>query len=280
MLSPCTATLIALIATAVTASNIRAPTRTTSVDLFNGPNLHLKPISALDPVPGHLTNAQRLARGLPLNPPVRRRKRHGQIARRQNASPLPPITGYISLTCDSPIAEPDGPVYISSNANAFGEYTPTTDLSEVLAISVPASSGSPTGMTALNGNLRVNFPNVVAILGFATTSGDMSPGSANYAYIGGSTSTPPGSPAVTQPNSYSAAAGVPRGVESAIWQRDANNRLTIAWTNEDGSRPEVFFAYVPGANAFIITGDPAAFSANFGTTIACEATLVPQSAEP
>lgn len=91
-----------------------------------------------------------------------------------------------------------------------------------------------------------------------------------------------GSAPVTQPNSFSAAAGVPEGVETDIFLISSTGEITVRWVNADGCASTfpthsalpltLNFAaahtfpilYVPASNAFAITGDAAAFGANFG----------------
>ena len=56
----------------------------------------------------------------------------------------------------------------------------------------------------------------------------------------------PEGPAVTQPNSFSAAAGVPEGVETAIWSIGAGSHPTVSpvWINSDGSAFPYVFHYL------------------------------------
>lgn len=86
---------------------------------------------AMNPT-AHLTNAQRLARGLPPNHP---RSHHARRAiRPRQSSTCGRRTGTISVN----IAGLDAGVgYLSRLANAFGEYEFTTDPTQALSVSIP-----------------------------------------------------------------------------------------------------------------------------------------------
>ncbi|KAL0957093.1 hypothetical protein HGRIS_003188 [Hohenbuehelia grisea] len=220
MMSTHAAALVALLVTTVMASPNFMATRTTAVNLFNPPAIP-QVITAPPPLPKRLTNAQRLARGLPPNPPVRRKnsKRNGQV-RRENPSPLPAVVGYIRCTCDKTVVgvPAGGAVWFGQNANSWGEYGATASQNDALVVNVPGGSSSAVDLTTMNGNLKTSFPNIVAVMGFASTNNNLGPGSYHYTYFSASTSTPPSSPAVVQPNAFSSASGMPKGVESAIWK--------------------------------------------------------------
>lgn len=80
-----------------------------------------------------------------------------------------------------------------------------------------------------------------------------------------SSSAPAGSTPQRQPNAFSAAAGVPEDVESAIWSiNSATGVLSTNWVNTDGSVPAQFLQFIPSSNAFAVTGSVAQFDATFG----------------
>ncbi|KAG9220244.1 hypothetical protein CCMSSC00406_0006309 [Pleurotus cornucopiae] len=167
--------------------------------------------------------------------------------------------------------------YISQDLNSFGQYTRTTDptRSLVLDIDMIAAQLGPVSMTTVNGS--PTFPRLSALNGWANVNADLGPGTYHYAYIGGSTDTPPGSPAVVQPNSFSAAAGTPVGVQSSIWRYSPGSGVTPHWINSDGSEAETELVYVPAALAFALVGDVAIFEANFGATEPCTLTFIPDT---
>ncbi|KAG8910074.1 hypothetical protein FRC01_006561, partial [Tulasnella sp. 417] len=120
---------------------------------------------------------------------------------------------------------------------------------------------------------------------FASTSDDLSPGSFNYAYITGTTQTPPGSPPSTEDNnnSFTTATTIPERSESAVWKFNPGTQdLSAQWINTDGSRPKTHLVYYAPDNVLIITGDVAAFQRNFGTdgnppvTLTCVPPVVSQ----
>ncbi|KAF9487127.1 hypothetical protein BDN71DRAFT_1594628 [Pleurotus eryngii] len=153
--------------------------------------------------------------------------------------------------------------------NTFGEYALTTDpaMSLVLDIDMVAAQLGLVSMTTVNGS--PTFPQLSALNGFANVNADLGPGTYNYAYLGGSTDTPPDSPAVVQPNSFSAAAGIPVGVQSSIWRYSPGLGVTAHWINSDGSEAETELVYISSADAFALVGDVAQFEVNFGPTQPC-----------
>ncbi|TFK50841.1 hypothetical protein OE88DRAFT_1659944 [Heliocybe sulcata] len=222
-----------------------------------------------------LTNAQRLARGLPLRKPRRVQ------ARQATPSSCPTIshTGTIRVT-DIDAGGVLG--YVSSTPNIFGEYELATTASGALRVSFGTSSClssavySQFDVTTENG--ISNFPLLGFMTGFANTNYGIGSGSSNYAYLGGVTQTPEGSPAIQQANSFSAASGIPDGVESAVWTWEpSSNALTVQWINTDGSSPTTYLAYLAGDAAIILTGDLGTFRNIFGSATRIAFTFVPDS---
>ncbi|KZT22496.1 hypothetical protein NEOLEDRAFT_651687 [Neolentinus lepideus HHB14362 ss-1] len=176
--------------------------------------------------------------------------------------------------------------YLSATANSYGEYGLTSDASAAMRISFGTSSCASSAVypeldiTAQNG--LTTYPLTGFITGFSNTDNNLYSGSFNYAYFGGvATETPAGSPAITEPNSFSAASGVSRAVESAVWSwSTSTNALTPQWINTDGSFPTNYLVYVPSSVAFALLGDVTAFSSNFVNVQVVTFTFVPSSSLP
>ena len=119
------ALLVAACATSVLAAP--EPTRTTTnlADKLHPVDVVTSPLPLKDTTP--LTNGQRLARGLPLNPPRRRSRAARALQARQSAT-CTTQTGVIQVS-----GGPGG--YISATPTSFGEYQPTTDISQALVVS-------------------------------------------------------------------------------------------------------------------------------------------------
>ncbi|KAL7284694.1 hypothetical protein ACG7TL_001998 [Trametes sanguinea] len=243
-----------------------APTpvrRDVSADSFNPTDIVPKPIAqnAATAIGAGLTNAQRLARGLPPRSPRLNTRRNRALAARQSATPctFSQPTGIIRVSSAN-----DNSLngYISSTANSFGEYTVTTDAPQALSVAIQRcnSASGPFDMTALNGALSSQYPYVGLVNGFASTDDNIRAGSYNYAYIAGTTSVPAGSPAEAVPNAYSGATGSVKDAE---------------WVNTDGSQATTQLVYSPGAGALAVVGDAAVFASNFGTATAVTLTFVP-----
>ncbi|KAH8105220.1 hypothetical protein BXZ70DRAFT_1004740 [Cristinia sonorae] len=201
------------------------------------------------------TNANRLKRGLGPKPPVLRRKNRALVPRQ---SPAPLQTGYIQVA----IAPTTG--FVGAATNEWGEYVMAWEQSEALHVVLHENGqvGEKFDITSLNGIAAL--PPVGFIEGEQNTSPDLSAGSSNYAYLGGVTSTPPGSPPQALANSYTDATGIAKHVESAIWELQPGNQLAIRWVNTDGSIPNVGLFYVPVTGGFIITSNRDKFIEEIG----------------
>ncbi|KAI0350771.1 hypothetical protein OH77DRAFT_1430576 [Trametes cingulata] len=216
-----------------------------------------------------LTNAQRLARGLPPRAPHFNTRRRA-LAARQSSVPCPQVTGTI-LTKDL-----DGNVfgYVAHAPNAFGEYGKTDNAADALSVVIrTCDTTAPFEIDTLNG--AADHTRFGAILGFASTSSTIDSTSFNYAYFGGTDSVPYG-PAQVTPNTFSAASGIPEGVESTIWTLSGND-LKVTWVNPDGSTPAEHLIFVPSSGAFALTGNVGLFQGNFGSVTEVTFTFVPNS---
>ncbi|KAJ7087498.1 hypothetical protein C8R44DRAFT_893200 [Mycena epipterygia] len=225
----------------------------TAEQLNNAPTF----VTARAPQP--LTNAKRLAMGLPpLNP-----RRRGAVAPRQ--SPLPPA----STKCNILATETDGTFagYVSPAWNSFGEYGALQDAQDgALEVSFSYSPDSPgqLSFTATNGP-DATYPFIGAIKGISSSSSDLGPGSANYAYLGGTSQTPAGSPPSAGDNAFDAATHLTEDIESAIWSYDSSTQaITAQWINTDSSAPSTHIVHTQGVLA--LTGDVNAFTSTFGPT--------------
>ena len=170
-----------------------------------------------------------------------------------------PCTGTVKVT-DTDTNTVLG--YVSTQWNSFGEYGVTNNPSQYLTVSFDPGS-APFDITATNGP-NASYPLVVGIQGYASTNANLGPGSFNYAYLGGGTATPANSPALNQPNSFTAATGISEGIESAIWSLGSGNQLLPQWVNTDNSTPATYL--VLAGNVLVMTGDTTAFGNTFGSS--------------
>lgn len=229
--------------------------------------------------PAPLTNAKRLAKGLPpLSPKAARRPNrsgpHGgtkvDTARRTVSSPLPPV----NVKCNILVKDTNNGTafgFISPVWNVFGEYgIVQPDQAGALEVSFSYSPESPDSLTqrdflATNGP-GATYPFVGATVGFVSTSDDLAVGSYNYAYITGTTQIPAGPPEGADNNSFSGTTGIPKSAESAIWTYNPTTQdIIVQWINTDGSPAPTNLVYANDFNqAFIITGDVETFQGVFG----------------
>ncbi|QRV93368.1 hypothetical protein RhiJN_21386 [Ceratobasidium sp. AG-Ba] len=223
-----------------------------------------------------LTNGKRFEQGLPPLKPRVRRHRGGphkgylpgtpvRSAPRAETSPIPPTTTNCVILATYTNGTQYG--YVVPKFNAFGEYyqfQPTPD--GALSVSFPFSPDSPSelSLTVTNYKDTETWPFFGGIAGYASSNDNFGRESYNYAYLGGTTSTEAGSPAKQGPNSFTAASGINKDIETAIWSYDpATTNLTPQWINQDGTAPATTVAYVQGV--LTITGDTNALATTFGS---------------
>ncbi|KAF8217985.1 hypothetical protein K438DRAFT_1925249 [Mycena galopus ATCC 62051] len=180
-----------------------------------------------------LTNAKRLQLGLPLKQPTRRYTAKAAIAKRSAIpSAIPPASITASILVNNASGSALG--YLNPQLNAFGEYGYVNDsLSGALSVTFSYDPTSPSAIfdvTANNG-VDANFPFFGAIVGYASTSNDLGPGSSNYNYLG------------------------------ATWSYDpVTALLTPQWTNTNGSIVAASMLYDATNVTFLMTGDIDAFT--------------------
>ncbi|KAG8895987.1 hypothetical protein FRC00_006656 [Tulasnella sp. 408] len=144
--------------------------------------------------------------------------------------------------------------YISKSLNGFGDYYFTTDCTAAM-LNPQLFSGALTNPAKPRGYANVGFTSFSNPT-FSTTS-------YNYAYMGGTPSTPTGSVPVSS-TQHSDNEGASYFVESNVWSLGANNELIPTWVNPDGNPGPTVIGYVPGAsNGIVITGNISEFSNAF-----------------
>ncbi|PPQ71250.1 hypothetical protein CVT26_010992 [Gymnopilus dilepis] len=195
---------------------------------------------------GALTNAHRLAAGLPLKAPHRRASRTN-AARRTTPSNTPSSNnaqGYIQAR-DITTGDPKG--YLSAVYNEFGQATLTTDFSEALVVSIDLTVSGPISIQTVNGPYA-SYPFLGAVNGFASTSSIFGTSSYNYAYIGATIETDIGAPAVAAANAFSTIVGQAVDVASGIWYFDSITKyISVQWINPDLSAPVTHLGYSQAA---------------------------------
>ncbi|KAL1940940.1 hypothetical protein VTO73DRAFT_7576 [Trametes versicolor] len=213
-----------------------------------------------------LTNAQRLANGLPPLAPRRRQRSRDAHPHAPRTSPKPCTnpTGTLTVTdVDTGAGVPFGQV--GSMANAFGEYG-LAGVEGGGALNVVLlqcnSEGAPFEVQTTNG--LGNFTFFGGIIGFGSIDDNISDANSNYVYVGGTSEVSPG-PAQDAPNGFTAATGTERDIESALWTLGADGSLTMNWINTDGTLAQgAHLLYVANANAIVLTGNVDLFRARFG----------------
>jgi len=215
----------------------------------------------------HLTNGQRLARGIPIKPPRWRANQRSILPR---VSPIPSLLttfrGVIMVTNTA-----NGAVlgYISKNSLGTAQYGYQPLLADALIVTFTLELGATMfnniRIHTENSDLTGGFPLLALVQGRDDSTPDLGPGSFHYAYVAAMAEpgSGPGSIPVTSPeNSYSARTGLTRRSSSDVWSYNAiSQELVPSWVNSDGSKPTIS-TFVQGV-ALYISGDRSAFDARY-----------------
>ncbi|KAJ7585358.1 hypothetical protein C8J56DRAFT_121838 [Mycena floridula] len=237
---------------AIAASSVAASTFSTS-NPYDAPVNTPTTMSQLESK--SMTNGKRMARGLPPKPPVMRSSRAAAAARAQ-ASQAPRTAGIVKVSkIVDGSAEPVELGFVSRALNAYGEmdivdYEHKSD-ALLVNINVQAGSKRNVNIATTNGDNYMT-PFFGAIAGYQydeqNPASVLGPASANYVWIGSTTSTfRQSGPTVTSANSDTSASAahssryeitandnVDHAIESKIWRIDAaTNVLTAQWLNPD-----------------------------------------------
>ncbi|KAH7108578.1 hypothetical protein BKA62DRAFT_682728 [Auriculariales sp. MPI-PUGE-AT-0066] len=213
-----------------------------------------------------MTNAKRMAAGLPINPPHRRN--HADLAARHpkpSSSPVPGrnLDGYVQISNAN-----NGKFlgYIGKAYQVYGEYGPVNKINKALKVSVQGVSNHKSGPLQIVGkNGDKTYPNLGGLVGYASTSDALTAGNSNYLYIGGVQQTGAGSSPVTGGSAFFDATSAQAKVESAVWQFNSSNRkITLQWVNPDGSITNGKLVLYKPDNVLLAVGDIKAFRQEFG----------------
>ncbi|PFH51729.1 hypothetical protein AMATHDRAFT_46898 [Amanita thiersii Skay4041] len=185
-----------------------------------------------------LTNAQRLARGYPLKPPIRRSLSLKKASRSGlNAT----LNGYLQVSENGQVLG-----YVSKRFNKQGEYGILTDKpGDYLSVSLESGEAvlGNADISTVNGPLAT-FPFFGGMTGFTSTSSDLNPGVSNYIVFGGVVQRPPHSTPAAGRNSFTDRTGFPTNIESAIFVIDKSTfKIKCRWVNSDGKTVEPFLGY-------------------------------------
>ncbi|KAH8814554.1 hypothetical protein DL96DRAFT_416441 [Flagelloscypha sp. PMI_526] len=206
-----------------------------------------------------MTNAERLARGLPLNKPQARATRTS----RSSPSDLPPVpySGIIEVH-NADNGNLIG--YISKNlVNGGAQFGYDPSIANALLVSFELPAGATSGSPQIhNLNSNPDWPLLGLVQGRDDTDSNVKPGSYQYLYIGGvaNPGTQPGDGPTLIDNSYFI--GAARTAETSVWTFDAaTGSLTLTWVNEDGTLPDL--QVWTQSTGLYAGGDKAAFVARY-----------------
>ncbi|KAJ3522897.1 hypothetical protein NMY22_g11686 [Coprinellus aureogranulatus] len=223
---------------------------------------------SVDKVLERMTNAERLANGLPLKSPKRRsRASLNRLDPRITpvASPVPPqsVSGLLTLR------KPNGQLvgYVRNIFINDAQTRTTTIQAEALRATVtfnPSQATPNQVQVTLPTPAVEGYPLLSLVQGRDNTNQNVAAGSFHYLYLAGSSApgSGPGSLGVSGQNTYSYATGVSRISQTDVWTFDrSTGRLIPTWVN-DNSQPVTFDFYAQGTGIYGLV-DPSAFGQRY-----------------
>jgi len=216
-----------------------------------------------------LTNAERLAQGLPLKAPTRRwhaaNRRHDATP---STLPTPPSQQRRGVIQVKRADNQNLLGYISKNTFSKAQYRyQTLDDALVVSFALPAGAHSANNLNFKPENSDITgFDFLGAVQGRDNTSNDFAVGSYQYGYIASTNETPGESGPQAVGNSYSQVTGTTRASESAVWSYDDNDdSISLTWINSDGSAaPTKMFTQ---STALYIGGDSGSFASRYPSPV-------------
>lgn len=272
---------LSLVALGAASAMAAATTTTTALEPFNPPLPDPSTLTSRSTrrtftqiEDRELTNAKRLAAGLPLKRPVRRNHRGGNGHGGNPHHPQPsghPGGGNGGCTSGHlEVRDNDGNCigYVGKDWNDYGQYglcgQDDIDLRLEVSIDLELAKRGATDIKTVNGP-DADFPYFGGITGFTSDCGcsDISQNSKNYVYLGATTQTDPHAPPQSGSNSFTKKTQVSRKVQSAIFSYDSDtSEITPQWINEDSSTPPTHLGI--SHSSLILAGDQDLFSKIFG----------------
>jgi len=271
--------LVSLVALGAASAWAAATTTTSALEPFNPPASVLEGRSRYRSISQienrELTNAKRLAAGLPLKPPMRRwgggsgghgpgdGPHHPQPSGTPGGPGGPCTNGHLEVRdhTGSCIG------YVGRDLNNYGQYGVTNEEDVKLVVSIDlqlASSSGATDIKTVNGP-DSNFPYFGGISGYTSDCGcsNINSNSKNYAYLGATSQTSPHSPPSNGGNSFTSKTRVSRQIQSAIFSYNSDTtEVTPQWVNEDSTHPDTHLGF--SQNSLVLTGDQDLFSSLLG----------------
>ncbi|CEL59064.1 hypothetical protein RSOLAG1IB_09051 [Rhizoctonia solani AG-1 IB] len=167
--------------------------------------------------------------------------------------------GTITVEVVSEGGKPLG--YLSSQRNAYGEYGTLQDTATgALSVTFRPSRSKSNQLDLRVAGERADMAMLGGIIGFTTTNDNLVSGSHNYAYVGLTAQTAPGSVPVKGANSFDKVQNFERKIESAIWTFDSGTKqLTPQWVNTNRGTPKNYLLHMADEKALVFTADKAEF---------------------
>ncbi|KAI0779117.1 hypothetical protein BC629DRAFT_591172 [Irpex lacteus] len=228
-----------------------------------------------------MTNAQRMARGLPPNAPHRR-----SSALRARTSAVPPANpgnypGNHPRSCTprdgiiQVISPADNSTlgYVSKTHSGQGKYGLCSEPKDALWVHANCD-GDSWELPITDGDHPEGCGHFGGVVGPHSSGSDLVGGNSNHAICSGVASTPLGSFASVALSILGQIAGIETSTESAIWSLDdTTNVLTAGWVNHGGERASTFISYVKDVDTLFFSGDHSAFASSVAPQVSVEVNL-------
>ncbi|KAJ7626953.1 hypothetical protein FB45DRAFT_1029330 [Roridomyces roridus] len=221
-------------------------TRTLKLGFNVNANKRSSELSARAPqtLEGAVTNAERLARGLPLLKPRRR----SSFPRQSTPSSVPPVEVTCNIQIDA--VDPD------AGPTVFYDVRQSQNDADALVVSFSYTPGSTSHVSM---PLWDNYPYFAAIITADSDSNDLGSTSKNYAYLGKSLYEVPQAEGRRQPQIRTgtprrSVALEPRPPCGATILARCTGALTPTWINTDGQPVPAYVMYDSWNMAFFISG--------------------------
>ncbi|KAF8872975.1 hypothetical protein CPB85DRAFT_1444819 [Mucidula mucida] len=246
--------IFAVLLLSITVLGTQDPTRLNPRDLDLGEHQRNVPSSG-GIAARTITNARRLKADSSL----------GASKRRGDSAASTWCQGHLKLA----MGDDENYGFVGKESNAFGEFTLATHEDDRLLVRLDMSTAMwrPIGIDLVDGP-EPSLPFMAGIVGFSSTSQDLTLDSSNYIYLGASGApTALSNSAQAGITSFSEATGISESFETVIFSYDHDGCFDILWVNDDSSEIKAFLGVVDqDGSTMIATGNKEMFEHEFGPT--------------
>ncbi|RUS14892.1 hypothetical protein BC937DRAFT_93185 [Endogone sp. FLAS-F59071] len=152
--------------------------------------------------------------------------------------------------------------YVSQSLNSYGEFGVNETTTDILLVSFDSRAKGATDIKLLN-EVSSDFPLLGGIVGYFSSSNDLSASSANYVYLGATNKTAPNSPPASGGSSFTTT--TTKDIESAIWTIGRSGAIKPQWVNTNKSKPATSIVLI--TDILILVGNVTVFEERYGPSV-------------